>query len=55
MDAHADIHLTQGDTSQGSLAESLTMGHGREPGNTLLKEDSVPDNLDSASYNVSYM
>lgn len=55
MDAHVDTHLTQGDTSQNSLAESFTVDHEHGPGNAALNEDSVPDNLNSSSSNVSYV
>ena len=55
MDAQTDIHLTRGDTSHNTLAESFTMDHANEPGNTALNEDLVPDNLSSPSSNVSHV
>ena len=55
MDAQTDIHLTRGDTSHNTLAESFAMDHANEPGNTALNEDLVPDNLSSPSSNVSHV
>lgn len=53
MDAPIDIHLTRGDTSQITLAESFTGDHENEPGNSALNEDLVPDNLSSPFSDVS--
>lgn len=53
MDAHADICLTRGDTRQNSPAQSFAVDHEDGPGNTALKEDSVPGNLNPLPPNVS--
>ena len=55
MDAHTDIHLMGGDTSQNSPVESITVDHDSEHQlrNTASNEDSLPDNLNLLSPNVS--